>query len=157
MSEVIQGQEEQAAPACHGAYYDACMALGLALNFGEKLDAVVRARHVGKVGEAAKTYQQAHAQGMAAVRAYMAETLRDSGDMPAPSAPEQSAPAGRTLDQLADDALNRVAAFIGECVSAESFCGLAVDEMRDEDGKLLSLRLVPCDLVADESVRRVGK
>ena len=61
------------------------------------------------------------------------------------------------FDSACMDMMSRVAAFFGEAASCPTFCGLSVDEMRDEDGKLLSLRLVPCDLVNDEPVRRVGK
>jgi hypothetical protein len=62
-----------------------------------------------------------------------------------------------SLDQAADSLLERVAAFFGECVGGDTFCGLSIDELRDENGKLLSLRLVPCDIVSGEPVRRVAK
>lgn len=62
-----------------------------------------------------------------------------------------------SLDQAADALLERVAAFFGECVGGNTFCGLSIDELRDENGKLLSLRLVPCDLVSGDPVRRVAK
>jgi len=70
---------------------------------------------------------------------------------------EQASPAALSLDQLADDTLNRVAAFIGEYVGGDTFCGFSVDETRDENNLLLSLRLVPCDTVDGEPVRRVGR
>jgi hypothetical protein len=66
-------------------------------------------------------------------------------------------PAGTTLDQAADALLERVAAFFGECAADEAFCGLSVDETRDRDGKLQSIKLVACDMVNDEPVRREGK
>lgn len=69
----------------------------------------------------------------------------------------QAQPVAMTLDQLADDTLNRVAAFIGECVGVNTFCGFSVDEARDENGMLLSLRLVPCDTISGAPVRRVGR
>jgi hypothetical protein len=71
--------------------------------------------------------------------------------------PEAEQPTGLSLDQLADDTITRVARFLGECVGGDTFCGISVDEMRDENGLLLSLRLVPCDTVNGEPVRRVGR
>lgn len=68
-----------------------------------------------------------------------------------------SMPQGFTLDQLADSTLQRVAAFIGECVGGDIFCGFSVDEVRDERGLLLSLRLVPCDTIDGEPVRREAR
>lgn len=62
-----------------------------------------------------------------------------------------------SLDEAADALLERVAAFFGECVGGSTFCGLSIDELRDENGQLLSLRLVPCDLVSGDPVRRVAK
>lgn len=62
-----------------------------------------------------------------------------------------------SLDEAADALLERVATFFGECVGGSTFCGLGIDELRDENGLLLSLRLVPCDLVSGEPVRRVAK
>lgn len=79
----------------------------------------------------------------------MSEAIQDQPDV---------APAGQTLDDLADNTLTRVAAFIGECAGGDTFCGFSVDEMRDENGLLLSLRLVACDKDAlGEAVRRIGK
>ena len=63
----------------------------------------------------------------------------------------------KTLDQAADALLVRVAKFFGECVADESFCALGVDEQRDANGKLLWLRLVPCDEIDGIPVRRVPK
>jgi len=60
-----------------------------------------------------------------------------------------------TLDGVADLVLKRIAQFMGECASDESFCAMAVDEKRDQSGKLLSLTLVACDDVSGEPVRRV--
>jgi hypothetical protein len=60
----------------------------------------------------------------------------------------------RTLDEAADAILLRVARFFGECVAEESFCALGVDEKRDANGKLLYLRLVPCDDIAGVPARR---
>lgn len=62
-----------------------------------------------------------------------------------------------TLDETADALLERVAAFFGECVGGDTFCGFGIDEVRNEQGLLLSLRFVPCDLVSGEAVRRVGR
>ena len=62
-----------------------------------------------------------------------------------------------TLDQMADLILTRVAKFFGECVAAESFCAIAVDESRGPDGKLQSITLVPCDEVNGTPVRRVNR
>ena len=62
-----------------------------------------------------------------------------------------------TLDATADALLLRIAAFFGECVSNEAFCGLSIDETRDDQGQITSLKLVPCDLVGDEPVRREGR
>lgn len=61
------------------------------------------------------------------------------------------------FDQSCIDLMDRVAAFFGECASNPDFCGLSVDELRDVDGNLLSLRLVPCDMVGEDAVRRVGR
>lgn len=63
----------------------------------------------------------------------------------------------KSLDEAADALLARVAAFFGECVGGDTFCGLSIDETRDENGLLQSLRLVPCDLKAGEPVRRVAR
>lgn len=82
------------------------------------------------------------------------EVLKESPEQ----APAEATPEGQTLDQLADNTFARVAAFIGECVGGDTFCGFSVDETRDENGLLLSLRLTPCDKDAmGEAVRRVGK
>lgn len=62
-----------------------------------------------------------------------------------------------SLDQAADALLERVAAFFGECVGGSTFCGLSIDEVRNEQGVLQSLSLVACDLVDGEPVRRVGR
>lgn len=62
-----------------------------------------------------------------------------------------------SLDKTADALLERIAAFFGECVGGSTFCALSIDELRDENGLLLSLRLVPCDLVAGDAVRRMAK
>lgn len=62
-----------------------------------------------------------------------------------------------SLDECADNLLKRVAAFFGECVGGNTFCGLSIDETRDENGLLQSLRLVPCDLKDGEPVRRVAR
>jgi len=62
-----------------------------------------------------------------------------------------------SLDEAAEVLLTRVSQFFGECVGGDTFCGLSIDETRDENGLLQSLRLVPCDLVNGEPVRRVGK
>ncbi len=62
-----------------------------------------------------------------------------------------------SLDATADALLARIAAFFGELASDESFCGLSIDEARDDAGKLQSLKLVACDLVGDEPCRREGK
>ena len=63
-----------------------------------------------------------------------------------------------SLDAAADALLLRVSAFFGECVGGSSFCGLAIDETRDANGLIQSLRLVACDIDKQgEAVRRVGK
>jgi hypothetical protein len=62
-----------------------------------------------------------------------------------------------SLDATADALLTRVAQFFGECVGGDTFCGLSIDEARDENGVLQYLRLVPCDLINCEPVRRVAK
>jgi hypothetical protein len=62
-----------------------------------------------------------------------------------------------SLDKAADALLARVAAFFGECVGGDTFCGLAIDEVRNAHGQLAGLTLVPCDLVGGEPVRRVGR
>lgn len=61
---------------------------------------------------------------------------------------------GKSLDEAADALLERVAKFFGECVGGDTFCGLSIDEVRNEAGILQSLKLVPCDLVDGEPVRR---
>ena len=62
---------------------------------------------------------------------------------------------GNSLEGLADATLERIAEFFGKCVSDAAFCGFSVDEMTSEDGKPLSFRLVPCDSINGEPVRRV--
>lgn len=62
-----------------------------------------------------------------------------------------------TLDEAADELIKRIGQFFGECVGGDTFCGLAIDETRDENGLLLSLRLVACDLINDEPARRVAR
>lgn len=63
----------------------------------------------------------------------------------------------KSLDEMADLVLSRVARFFSECVDDESFCAIAVDEKRSIDGKLMSLTLVPCDDVGGSPARRVPK
>lgn len=62
-----------------------------------------------------------------------------------------------TLDAVADALLLRVAKFFGECVASPEFCGLSIDETRDSDGKIMSLKLVACDLKGDDPERREGR
>ncbi len=62
-----------------------------------------------------------------------------------------------SLDEAADALLERVAVFFGECVGGDTFCGLAIDEKRDENGVLQALQLVACDLVNGDPVRRIAK
>lgn len=62
-----------------------------------------------------------------------------------------------TLDEMADALIVRVAKFFGECVQADTFCGLSIDENRDAHGQIKSLTLVACDLVGGEPVRREGR
>lgn len=66
-------------------------------------------------------------------------------------------PLAHSLDDLAEATLERIAEFFGECVSEASFCGFSVDEVRDENKRLMSLRLVACDTVDGEPVRRVSR
>lgn len=66
-------------------------------------------------------------------------------------------PKDATLDAAADALLERVATFFGECAADEAFCGLSIDETRDSDGKLQSIKLVACDMVNGEPERREGK
>jgi hypothetical protein len=66
-------------------------------------------------------------------------------------------PTGYSLDGLADATLERIAEFFGKCVNEPGFCGFSVDEMTDEDGRMLSFTLVPCDEVNGDPVRRVAK
>lgn len=63
----------------------------------------------------------------------------------------------KTLDEAADALLLRVAKFFGECVADEKFCAIGVDEKRDQNGKLLYLRLVPCDDISGVPARRFPK
>lgn len=69
----------------------------------------------------------------------------------APAAPSH------TLDQLAEATLARIAEFFGRSVNTGEFCGFAVDEEFDAKGLPQSLRLVACDIVDGEPVRRVAK
>lgn len=62
-----------------------------------------------------------------------------------------------TLDGMADALLQRVAEFVGECVGGDSFCGFSIDETRDENGILQGIKLVACDNINGEPVRREGK
>lgn len=61
------------------------------------------------------------------------------------------------FDQACMELMSRVAAFFGEAAGHPDFAGISIDEMRDGDGHLLSLRLVPTDLVNGEPVRRIGR
>lgn len=61
---------------------------------------------------------------------------------------------GLTVDDMADKVLERVAQAFGECLQDEKFTGFALDEHRDDAGRLVYLRLVPCDEHGDEPVRR---
>lgn len=63
----------------------------------------------------------------------------------------------KTLDAAADALLIRVAKFFGECVASPEFCALGVDEKRDQSGKLLYLKLVPCDDKGGIPERRVAR
>lgn len=78
------------------------------------------------------------------------ETQAEAPPAPAPAA-------GKTLDDLADEALGRVAAFIGQCVASDTFCGLAIDEQRDDNGQVQSITLVACDKIHGDPIRRVGR
>ena len=60
----------------------------------------------------------------------------------------------KTLDALADALLQRVAQFMGECVQADSFCGVATEVKRDQNGSIQCLMLIPCDDVNGDPVRR---
>ncbi len=63
-----------------------------------------------------------------------------------------------TLDAAADALIVRVGQFFGECVSSPNFCGLSIDETRDANGTVTSLKLVACDLNAGgEPERREAK
>lgn len=64
---------------------------------------------------------------------------------------------GANLDGLADALLARIGQFFGKCVGGDTFCAFSIDEASDENGLPLSLRIVPCDLVSGEPVRRVGR
>ena len=78
----------------------------------------------------------------------------DSTGLPALDTVLAAIPAeANPFDQACMDLMSRVAAFFGEAASAPSFCGMSVDEVREGD-QLISLRLVPCDLIAGEPVRR---
>lgn len=60
----------------------------------------------------------------------------------------------KTLDELADMLLSRMAGFMGECVQSDAFCAVAIDVKRDQSGKLLQMRFTPCDEVNGDPVRR---
>jgi hypothetical protein len=81
----------------------------------------------------------------------------DQGGMTLDQAKEAITGGDLSLDQVADSILARVAKFFGECISSPDFCALGVDEKRDSTGKLLYLRLVPCDEVGGEPARRWPK
>lgn len=57
----------------------------------------------------------------------------------------QQAKPNHALDDLADALLLRIARAFGECVAQPDFCGFAIDETRDDSGRLLALALIPCD------------
>lgn len=62
-----------------------------------------------------------------------------------------------SLDDTADALLERVGQFFGECVGGDTFCGLSIDETRNDKGILTSIKLVACDLINGEPVRREGR
>lgn len=103
------------------------------------------------------SYQHAAAQAEAVTTATYGEARSFDTEAEMVQSITGAAPTSLTLDQLADDTLNHVAAFIGECVGGDTFAGFSVDEVRDEHGLLLSLRLVPCDLLHGSPVRRVER
>lgn len=61
----------------------------------------------------------------------------------------------QTLDEFADAMLERVAAFFGECVGSPDFCGFNIEEKRDAEGGLLSLTIIPTDMIAGTAARRI--
>jgi hypothetical protein len=63
----------------------------------------------------------------------------------------------KSLDDMADALITRVGKFFGECVAHPDFAGLSVDEERNEDGQLISLRMVPCDNVGGNMSRRAKR
>lgn len=62
-----------------------------------------------------------------------------------------------SMDAAADELIVRIGRFFGECAGGDSFCGLSIDETRNAEGILTSLKLVPCDMIGGEPVRREGK
>jgi hypothetical protein len=63
----------------------------------------------------------------------------------------------QTLDEMADNLIKRVGMFVGECVGGDTFCGFSIEEIRGENGLVHELRLVACDLVSGEPVRRAAR
>lgn len=154
-------------------YLRACNELLASMSAGERLKNSVLSLDLEKIKAAVVDHKYQHERAIKAVHAFAAElSFNPVGQGDAESRTEvdsyqhaaaqadaaaSAAPASLTLDQLADDTLIRVAAFIGECVGGDTFAGFSVDEVRDEHGLLLSLALVPCDIVDGEPVRRVGR
>lgn len=111
-----------------------------------------------KVHRLVPEHQESNKEVVAALRALAGEVSTADAKQKLVAAAGDVGEHGKSLDEAADALLLRVAAFFGECVgSGPDFCGLGIDEERDEEGKLLSLRLVACDLVNDQPVRRVAR
>ena len=63
------------------------------------------------------------------------------------------------LDAFADALLLKMAQFVGECIGdgTTDFCGFSYDEVRDPDGRLTSVKIVPCDMIDGDPIRREAK
>lgn len=66
-------------------------------------------------------------------------------------------PESDSFMRLVDSLLESVAAFAGEAMGGDTFCGFGVDVIRGAGDIIQGLQIVACDLVGGEPVRRLDK
>jgi hypothetical protein len=62
-----------------------------------------------------------------------------------------------SFDNMIAGMMENIAEFLGEAVQDESFAGCSTKTSRDEDGKLIGLEFVFCEMKDGEPVRRSVK